>query len=237
MTSFLQIIRRRLLKIRLKPIRVFVFHQVSESFDSSTMWECDWTQTDIFKRSILNLKKRFVFISLQDALQHIECDRLRRSDYAVLTADDGWESLKNIIPWLTNQNVPITLFVNPLYMDGIHKHSRETERYLTKEEVSDMMVRYAPFVSVASHGWSHADCSMMSLSQFKEHVDNAESYLAEFSNKIPFYAFSWGKYQGNQIEYLREKFIVPVFVDCQMNFNDPTCIHRECIDGKELVNE
>ena len=51
-------IRRKWTKIRLQPIRVFCFHQVSEQFDASTMWECDWTQIEQFKRNILRLKEQ-----------------------------------------------------------------------------------------------------------------------------------------------------------------------------------
>lgn len=232
---FFHKVRSRLLKFRLKPIHVFVFHQVSESFDSSTMWNCDWTQIDKFKQNIINLKKRYIFISLQDALKHIDCDIFRSTNYAVLTSDDGWESLKNILPWLVDQHIPVTLFINPLYMDGIHKHSRSTERYLTKEELLHIIRQSVPYISVASHGWSHDDCSVMDVSHFCKCLDDAESNLSQIYGKVPFFAFPWGLYKQEQFECLKCRSIVPVLVDDQINVNDSTIIHRECIDGKEFV--
>lgn len=229
---FVQRIWHHLHRMLLHPIRVFVFHQVSDVFDPELMWECDWTQTEAFKRSILNLKKHYIFISLVEAQNHLMCDRIRRTNYAVLTADDGWESLKNILPWLVEQRVPITLFLNPLYLDGEHKQSRGTERFLREEEVSQLVEEYAPYISIASHGWTHEDCTAMNLSQFQEHVMKAEQALGNVFGKVPFYAFAWGKHKKEQVDYLRSQSLVSVFVDGMLNVDDSTSIHRECIDGK-----
>ena len=97
--SFYQRIMRGLLRLRLHPIRVFVFHQVSDVFEPDTMWECDWTETEAFKRSLSALTKKYTFISLDEVKEHLANDRFRFKDYAALTADDGWASLKNILPW------------------------------------------------------------------------------------------------------------------------------------------
>ena len=78
--SLLKKIRRRIVRLRLQPIRVFCFHQVSELYNPLTMWECDWTQIDLFKQNILNLKEQYTFISLTEAHEKIkhDCFRNRR---------------------------------------------------------------------------------------------------------------------------------------------------------------
>lgn len=43
------------------PIRVFVFHQVSEQFDEKSMWACDWTEINQFKKKIIELQKEYKF--------------------------------------------------------------------------------------------------------------------------------------------------------------------------------
>ena len=102
------------MKLRLQPIRVFCFHQVSDEYAPLTMWEEDWTQTELFKRNIQNLKERgYTFISLPEAYFKLKNDSFRREKYAVLTADDGFKSMLNILPWLIEQRIPVTLFVNP----------------------------------------------------------------------------------------------------------------------------
>ena len=152
---------RRIRRVFVKPIRVFCFHQVSDVFEPETMWECDWTQTEVFKKKILTLKKKYTFVSLTEAYNHISNDKIRLKNYAALTADDGWASVKNIIPWLAEQGIPLTLFLNPLYLDGEHYQSRETERLLTCEEVTSLTKMNPHIISIASHGWEHKDCSKM----------------------------------------------------------------------------
>ena len=224
-------IQRRLTKLRLQPIRVFCFHQVSDVFEPDTMWECDWTQTDLFKHNIYVLK---TFAPLTEVTNHLAQDCFRLKRYAALTADDGWASLKNILPWLAEQEIPITLFLNPLYMDGAHYQERETEKLLTKEEVTELVERYAPYVSIASHGWSHEDCLKLSLGDFRDEVLRAESTLSVLKGKVPYYAFTYGRHNKAQMDLLRNLSLVPVFMDGESNFFDYECVHRELLDGKHF---
>ena len=194
------------------------------------MWKCDWTQSEVFKQNVLALKKKYTFICLQEAYNHISCDKFRNTNYAVLTSDDGWGSLKNILPWLAEEKIPVTLFLNPLYMDGKHYQSRDTEKFLTKEEVADLTKRYEPFITIASHGWSHEDCVKMPMESFKESVRKSEEYLMPMKGKVPFYAFTFGRHTIKQLDFLEQCSLVPVLIDGIANYDDASCIHRECID-------
>lgn len=227
-------IKRLRLGIRFQPIRVFFFHQVSDFFEPETMWKCDWTQTERFKRNILALKKKYSFISLQEVHNHLCSDKFRIKRYAALTSDDGWSSLKNIVPWLADQEIPITLFLNPYYMDGGHFQSRPTEKFLTTEEVKAMVEQYAPFVTIASHGWVHADSIMMSRHEFEENVTKSEVFLKDMPGKIPFYAFAYGRRIQYQSEWVLEHSLIPVFANDWKNYNNSNCIHRELLDGKVI---
>ena len=226
-------IRRRLLKLRLSPIRVFCFHQVSDVFEPDTMWECDWIQTEVFKKKILALKEKYTFVSLTDAYKHIDSDKLRLNNYAALTADDGWASVKNIIPWLAEQRIPVTLFLNPQYLDGKSFQERATEQLLTYEDVREMMNRYGSFITIASHGWLHKDSLKMTDNEFENYVRMAESALQGIDGKIPFYAFTFGRHKSSQVRLLNRWSLVPVFMDGAMNYFDASGIHRELLDGKE----
>lgn len=235
--QFFEKVRRRLLRLRLQPIRVFCFHQVSDEFEPEAMWECDWTQTDIFKRNINAIKQKYAFISLTKAKEHLKKDVFRVKRYAVLTADDGWESLQNIIPWLAEQGVPVTLFLNPFYMDGIHYQSRPTERFLTFDELIEMEEKYSPMVTFASHGWDHGDCLEMEWEEFINGVRKSEKALRGSSGKIPFYAFTFGHFNDKQMCFLKEEMLTPVVMDGEKNYTGASCIHRELLDGKEMWDE
>ena len=231
MNTSVKNIKRKWTRLRLKPIRVICFHHVSDVFDPDTMWECDWTQTEAFKLNILALKKKYTFISLEEAYNHISCDKFRNTYYAVLTSDDGWGSLKNILPWLAEEKIPITLFLNPLYLDGKHYQSRDSEEFLTKEEVTDLIERYEPFITIASHGWSHEDCLKMPIETFEESVRKSEEYLMTLKGKVPFYAFTFGRHTIKQLEFLKQQNLVPVLMDGMANYDEASCIHRESVDN------
>lgn len=214
---------------------MFGFHHVSDAFEPDTMWECDWTKTEAFKQNIFALKKKYTFISLQEAYNRISNDKFRMTNYAVLTSDDGWASLKNILPWLAEEKIPVTLFLNPLYMDGKHYQSRDSEKFLTKEEVVDLTERYEPFITIASHGWSHNDCGRMSIESFKESVRKSEEYLAPMKGKVPFYTFTFGRRTKKQLGFLSQQSLIPVLMDGKVNYDEASCIHRECIDDGRKV--
>jgi len=233
--QFCKKVHRYWVKMRFQPIRVFCFHQVSDVFEPETMWKCDWTQTDDFKQKILTLKRRYTFISLPEVTAHLERDSFRFKKYAALTADDGWASLKNIIPWLAENHIPLTLFLNPLYLDGNHYQSRETEKLLTCNDVAFLVKRFAPSITIASHGWDHQDCLKMTMEDFRERVEKSESILRNMDGFVPYYAFTYGRHNNNQSEVLESFSLVPVYMDGTKNIADASSIHRELLDEGQLV--
>ena len=226
-------INRKLKKLRLQPIRVYCFHQTSKEFDASTMWECDWMQIDQFKRNILLMKEHYIFISLPEAYDKLRHDVFRRKKYAVLTADDGWASLKNIIPWLVEQEIPITLFVNPAYLDGKHFQARDTEKLLTLKDLNDLVVENPRYITIASHGHTHIDVNTLTMSEFCANVDKAENGLKNLHNKINFYAFTYGRCSAEHLSILKEKNLIPVMADGLKNYSNEGVIHRECLESKK----
>ena len=226
--QFLGKVLRRWNRIWLQPIRVFCFHQVSDKFEPETMMECDWIQTEQFKWKMLELKKKYSFISLPDAHEHLLTDKIRIKRFAVLTSDDGWASLNNILPWLAKQNIPLTIFVNPLYLDGKHYRECTTEKYLTKEDLDSLEVQYKIF-SVASHGWEHKNVLLYSESEFRDNIEKSYRMLHLLSCYIPYYAYPWGKHNMVSDGILREYGLTPVLMDGMKNDKDPSVIHRELL--------
>lgn len=219
---------RKITKIRLRPIHVFLFHQVSEVFDETTMKIGDWNNTEIFKSNIIKLREKYTFISLLEAYTKIKNNKIRFKKYAVLTSDDGWSSLKNIMPWLIEQKVPITLFVNPSYLDGKHFREKNTEKYLSMEELRSFDT---VLVSVGSHGWEHINATTQSEEDFISSVEKSNIALKDLPNYVPFFCFTYGAYNQASLKIVRDRGLVPVFIDKEKNYSDCSCIHRELIDG------
>lgn len=223
-------VRHFLLKKRLHPIRVFLFHQVSDSFDESTMKKGDWTNTSEMQSYLTQLKKHYTFISLEEAYHHLKNDTIRFRDYAVLTADDGWASLSNILPWLHQQQIPITIFVNPAYMDGKHFRENDTEKYLSHEDI-DRYVNQYPGISIGLHGMEHIPLSGMSDEQLHAYINQSIRATQTMPNYIPFWAYTWGVGAPASDSLLHSNGIIPVYIDSEINVDDASCIHRELLDG------
>lgn len=220
-------IKRKWMKIRLQPIRVLCFHQVSDEFDENTMYEQDWISTYDFQDIVCRFQKKgYTFISLSEAYKKLTRDIFRCRKYAVLTADDGWASLKNILPWLNEQQIPITLFLNPAFFDGKHHRIKEREEYLTAEEVQNFGKQY-PLLTVGSHGWEHVAATMISIPEFNDNVDKSVVALSKLPNFIPYYAYTWGWHTAETDKVLMNKGFVIVNMKGNKNYTSNNAVDRE----------
>lgn len=226
-------IERKLMKIRLRPIRVFLFHQVSDVFDPSTMKPGDWTQTDQFKSNIKALKKKYTFIPIGLAYEKICKDHIRLKNYAVLTSDDGWESLKNVLPWLDDEQIPVTLFLNPHYFDGLHYRDVPTEKYLLRSEIYGLVDKYG-LVTIGSHGWEHVSACAQDLDAFRKSVIDSQTVLSGIKGYVPYYAYTYGDCSLSTHGVLRDQGLTPVLIDGGLNYHGGGLVHRELIDGAVL---
>ena len=226
---FFNKIRRRFIKLRLQPIRVFCFHVVTDVYDSQTTWECDWIQTNSFKQKILELQHNNEFISISEAYRHINHDIIRRKRYCVLTCDDGIASVKQILPWLYEKNIPITLFVNPACCIG-ESHREKPMSFLTTDDLLSIHKMYNGLVIIANHGYDHSDCTKLQPQEFRQRIRLADAFFKELlPEKSPFFAYPCGIHSATTDSILYEELLIPVYCDGLVNYNESTVIHRELL--------
>lgn len=92
-------------KIRLCPICAFFVHHVTELFNEQSMCVINWLPSNVFMKIILAMQQNGVrFISFFEAYSILKHDyfplNFRFKKYAVITFDDGYASIKEILPWL-----------------------------------------------------------------------------------------------------------------------------------------
>ena len=232
----------------LRPIHVFVFHHVSDVRDPLISAERDWTKSDVFFSNIRILKKKYHFITLEKAYLIIKHEHIRWRNYAVLTTDDGLQTVPFVFPWLEKHDIPLTCFINAKYMDGhsfkdndlirikkVDKNADVAEvikkQYMTKEQVFSLC---SPLITIASHGYEHLDAANLSSSAFYHNISECIAIISNHPRFIPFHAYAWGRHSKESDRILLELKLIPVLVDGQSNLNDCSYIHRECIDGISL---
>ena len=215
------------MKLRLQPIRVYCLHHVSLTFDEESMNADDWVQIEEFKNKVLHLQQDGVaFISMTEAYQHICDDWIRYREYAVLTFDDGYASLKEILPWLEEHYIPSTLFINGKYLDGKSFRKNPNEQYLAQEELFQLTT---PLIEVGLHGWEHTDATKMTENEFNASVMKSQQLLTSHPRYIPFCAYPWGRHNKTIDKQLDKQQLIPVLMDGLMNYNNAHTIHRELL--------
>lgn len=141
--KYLRKIERKWVKLRLTPIRIICLNQISEKCDQAFNIRGDWMHIDLFKQSIYHMwQQGYRFIQLDEAYHKMQHDFIRCHRYAVLTADDGYKSLDEVLPWLIENKVPVTLFINGKYTDGISCREVKGKRfsYLTTNDLQIRMI-------------------------------------------------------------------------------------------------
>lgn len=234
MNVFRRIVRK-FNKIRCAPLDLYVFHAVSDNFDPERNFRMDWTSTEDFKQNILSLKERVTFISLPEAERRLEKDIFRRKRYAVLTCDDGYASLVNILPWLEEQRIPVTLFLNPRAMEpGYFRPDypgHPEGLYLTAAQV---MCLTSPLVTIGSHGYEHTDAVKMSPDEFEDSIRQCVDVLGLHPRFIPYHAYTWGSWNEASQKVLHKYGLMPVLTDGATNHvRNRNGLSRIPIDGKK----
>ena len=231
-----------------QPIRVFVFHHVSDERDVLVCQESDWTQLDQFKCNIEHLSQHYTFISLSEAHNKLQHDWFRFYKYVVLTTDDGLASVLNVIPWLEEKKIPLTLFINTRYMDGdklkpVHlqwlkelapaKDEKEIAKrmYMSKEQIFGLS---SPYIEIGLHGHEHLDARKISETEFERNIEQCQQLLCNHPRYVSLYAYPWGRSTDASMQYMRNNSIVPVVVDGNKNYVWTGSISRECIDNVQL---
>lgn len=220
-------IYRKVIKLRMQPIRVFCLHHVCEQFDAESMYPFDWIELSEFKLRIKDLHNHgYQFISLTEAYNHLKKDLFRRKKFAVLTFDDGYKSLLEVLPWLEKQSIPATLFINGKYLDGTSYRESPKEQYLTCDE---LFALNSPLIEIGHHGWSHTDATKMTEEELEESMKNNIEVLSPHPRYIPFWAYTWGRHDDTSNRYLKQKNIIPLIITGGKNYKFKDHIDRELL--------
>ena len=227
LSVFFRKVRRKLMKLRLQPIRVYCLHHVCKYFDADSMYPCDWLDIEIFKNKIKDLQLQgYQFISLSQAHKFLQNDWIRTKKYAVLTFDDGYKSLLEVLPWLEEQRITSTLFVNGKYLDGKSYRENPKEQYLTYDELFAIK---SHLIEIGHHGWEHTAASEMSDHELIDSLEKNMAVLSSHPRYIPFWAYTWGRHNKNNDELLFSNGIVPVLIEGNKNYKWIISIDREII--------
>lgn len=230
MQSVVKKIKKKLVKLMFQPIEVFVFHSVSDEFDESQNLRSDWSSTQAFQEHVGQILREYHFISIEEAYRHLRKDWMRRKRYAVMTCDDGFRSVLSVLPFLESHNIPLTLFVNTQYLDGVSKREgyAANPQYITQEELDALD---SPLITIGMHGHLHDNVADKSEQQFVASLKTCEKILQKHPRYVPFFAYTWGSFSKVSQQVLKKNDIIPVFSDGESNYHYSDGVSRRAIDS------
>lgn len=177
-----------------RPSVVLAYHSID-----NTSWRFSNTAKD-FKQHVQYLKAHYDIISLDDLEARLQSGATKRP-FALLTFDDGYRSLMQILPYLKAQEISPAVFV----LGDIVKANRcelgTQKQMLSRPEIKTLLQEGW---SIGSHTMTHPEMSTVLAQNLKTEIQKSkqkiESTLGTTSSSI---AYPKGFYSSNILREVR----------------------------------
>lgn len=173
------------------PIIIFYYHGVGNGAEN-------WMHLplDVFDRQVEYMQRYFEIISLAEAVRRLRSGA-SRSTAAVLTFDDGYASLHEVLlPYLEYHAIPASYFVCAGASEsGSHLQHDTDKGYHDVDLMNTAQIRDCARrgVTIGSHGNHHEDMAKLSGAQLEHALfasaDQLETWLKK---RIRYFAFPFG---------------------------------------------
>lgn len=155
------------------------FHQASPAFNALYNHPYIWSSLDFFKKQMAYLKENYEIISLQRGFDELREDKLKGTKIA-LTFDDGDKSVGTYIaPYLTEQQIPATFFINSAYPAEKKGYWFNIYHYMNHKNLE--------FESQELSGLISDIRNTLNPLVYKKNVQKVESLESKIEEKNPFY--------------------------------------------------
>ena len=177
------------------PIVMPVFHRIAD--DSANAWT---TSTADFVTAIQRMQARFDMISIEEAQRRMALPQNQRP-CACVTFDDGYAvNCREAIPFLLENEVPITYFVTvaAVLRGERFRHDLQMGNRFTPNSVADVRDLSRWGVTIGAHSRTHADLgAIRDESELYDEIVNARNDLQDaIGQPVRYFAFPYGGYSN-----------------------------------------
>lgn len=226
---------------RQKPVLILTYHQIGGATKQGTNSPLDWTSLADFEKTIrFLLKKKYHFVSLQEAVRILESKQERKKHYVAMTFDDGYASILNALPLLEKYAIPTTFFINSANLDD-QKNRHADNDSLPKDDAKSLYLKRSqlfairqPLFRIGLHGHEHVPYSSMPLAWCRENIEKNIEILKAHPNYIPFFAFPFGALKPEDIPMIESLGLTMFFCDGKLNYGKSLGYSRLASDGEVL---
>lgn len=94
-----------------------------------------------------------------------------------------------------------------------------------------------PLISIALHGHEHWNATKLKMEDFKNNVIKNIQLLKGHPHYIPYYAFTWGSYNVEHVEWLNQQGIFSLGCGFHFNYLKSNIIDRCGLGGFDVLND
>ncbi len=174
-----------ILGINKKGISVICYHSISKNSNKYSISKKE------FIRQVNKIKKSSNFINLQTLEETLRGNCKVRFG-VLLTFDDGYEDIKNVIPFIVKNKIPAVLFV---LSDPKNPDRDEIDNNFKLLSISEIKKLKKLGIEIGCHSATHADFSSLSNSEIKKEVIDAKNDLEKkLGINVDYFAYPKGFY-------------------------------------------
>lgn len=188
---FLAKLRTRLEGAGQAPIIILYYHGVSNSAEN-------WMHLplELFHEHVTYLRKYFRIIDIEEAVKTLRNGNSSELS-VVLTFDDGYQSLHNILlPYLSYHALPATFFVCPeaSSKNDLHEHDRHAGCHNAQiMSITDIEECANNNITIGSHGNNHDDMASLNQDELEKTMRCSLESLENMSIRpVKYFSFPFG---------------------------------------------
>jgi peptidoglycan/xylan/chitin deacetylase (PgdA/CDA1 family) len=177
------------------PIMSLLYHRVADTHPNS--WTID---RDRFRYQMDWLKNNFELVTLSEAQRRIAAGKNIRPTLCV-TFDDGYaENCDFAIPWLIENQIPVTYFVTTdnILTGSPFPHDVERGHSLPPNTVEEIQQMAAEGIEIGAHSRTHADLGAnLTDDELRSEITGSKRDLeAILGRPVNYFAFPYGLHQN-----------------------------------------
>ena len=221
----------RLFGLNKNHISILCYHGISENSEKHSINRKD------FESHIEKISKYSKFISLEEAVGML--DGIKSNGSAVvLTFDDGFADLLDIVPFIKKYNVKPAVFVlsDPEHADRAELNNQD--RLMTVEEIKNLRDNGW---TIGCHSATHADLSALNQAEIKKQIIDSKFHLERrLGFKIDYFAYPKGAFNEAVINAVKEgnyKAAFSILPGCITKKSNRWIMPRTVIDNSHRIDD
>jgi len=178
-------------QVRQVPVMSLFYHRIADEHPN------DWTlSNETFQKQMRWLQERFDIVTLEEAQRRIASEANDRPTVTI-TFDDGYaDNCKTALPWLLEQNIPVTYFVTSDNILTGEPFAHDVDNgFPLAPNTADQLCELADAgVEIGAHTRSHIDLGQITDEEqlFDEIVGSKRDLEKLLDHPVRYFAFPFG---------------------------------------------